>query len=76
MTQNPSTLELAVDGMHCGSCALLIDDALTDLPGILTSTTSSKNRASTITHDHRTNPQQIITTIEALGYRATQHYQR
>jgi copper chaperone CopZ len=71
MTQNTSTLELVVDGMHCGSCALLIDDALTDLPGILTSTTSSKNRASTITHDHRTSPQQIITTIEALGYRAT-----
>lgn len=71
MTQNTSTLELAVGGMHCGSCALLIDDALTDLPGILTATTSSKNGVSTITHDHHTNPQQIITTIEALGYRAT-----
>jgi copper chaperone CopZ len=71
MSQNASTLELVVEGMHCGSCALLIDDALADLPGILSSATSSKNRAATITHDHRTDLREIITTIESLGYRAT-----
>ncbi|MDT7558384.1 MAG: copper chaperone [Pseudonocardiales bacterium] len=68
---NTATLELTVEGMHCGSCALLIDDALADLPGVLTSATSTKTRASTVTHDNRTNPQQIITTIEALGYHAS-----
>jgi copper chaperone len=71
MTNSPNTLALTIHGMHCGSCALLIDDALADLPGVLTSTTSAKTHASTITHDHRANPQQIITTIESLGYRAT-----
>jgi hypothetical protein len=38
---------------------------------VLTSATSTKTRASTVTHDNRTNPQQIITTIEALGYHAS-----
>lgn len=69
MTQT-GTLELTVEGMHCSSCALLIDDALTDLPGVLTSATSSKNQSSSITHDHRCDPDQIIAAIEDLGYRA------
>jgi len=63
-----TTLELAVRGMHCGSCALLIDDALADLPGVLTSTTSAKAERATITHDHRVTPTDIVTAIEALGY--------
>jgi Cu+-exporting ATPase len=64
------TIEVQVHGMHCGSCALLIDDALADLPGVLTSTTSTKRRRSTITHDPtRTDHTEILTTIHALGYR-------
>ena len=70
MTQHANTLELVIEGTHCGSCAPLIDDALADLPGILSSATSAKSSAATVTHDHSTNPQQIITTIESLGYRA------
>jgi copper chaperone CopZ len=65
-----NTVELTVRGMHCGSCALLIDDALTDVPGVITSTTSSKAQRSTITHDQRATHVEIIAAIEALGYRA------
>jgi copper chaperone len=65
-----STVTLSIEGMHCGSCALLIDDALTDLPGVLTSSTSSKDRRSTVAHDERTDRARIIGAIEALGYRA------
>ena len=67
---NTSTLELTVDGMHCGSCALLIDDALGDVPGVLASTTSSKDRRSTITVDDNASHSEILAAIEALGYRA------
>jgi copper chaperone CopZ len=56
--------------MHCGSCALLIDDTLADLPGVLTSTTSSKDQRSAITHDHRADQAHIIAAIEELGYHA------
>jgi Cu+-exporting ATPase len=65
-----NTLELTVRGMHCGSCALLIDEALTDVPGVITSTTSSKAQRSTITHDQSATHAEIIAAIEALGYRA------
>lgn len=67
---HPGTLELTVEGMHCSSCALLIDDALADLPGVLTATTSSKTQSSTITHDHRCDPETIIAAIDDLGYHA------
>ena len=65
-----TTLQLNVRGMHCGSCALLIDDALADLPGVLASRTSTKAKRSTITHDERTAHVAIIAVIEKLGYRA------
>ncbi|MFP5377090.1 MAG: heavy-metal-associated domain-containing protein [Acidimicrobiia bacterium] len=29
-----ATTELRVDGMHCASCGMLIDDAVEDLPGV------------------------------------------
>jgi copper chaperone CopZ len=65
-----NTVELTVQGMHCGSCALLIDDALTDVPGVISSTTSSKAQRSTVTHDQRVTHADIVAAIEALGYRA------
>lgn len=65
-----TTLQLNVRGMHCGSCALLIDDALADLPGVLASRTSTRTERSTITHDERTAHVAIIAVIEKLGYRA------
>jgi copper chaperone CopZ len=35
VTAQTNTLEISISGMHCGSCALLIDDVLADLPGVL-----------------------------------------
>jgi Cu+-exporting ATPase len=65
-----NTLALTVRGMHCDSCAALIDDTLTDVPGVITSTTSSETERSTITHDERTTHADIVAAIEALGYHA------
>lgn len=70
MPQATNTVTLTIEGMHCGSCALLIDDALADLPGVLTSSTSAKDRRSTVAHDGRTDRAAIVGAIEALGYRA------
>jgi Cu+-exporting ATPase len=70
MTANAHTLTLAIDGMHCASCALLIDDALADLPGVHTCTTSTRTNTSMITYDRDTTRTEIIATIEELGYHA------
>jgi cation transport ATPase len=39
-----ATYTFRVEGMHCGSCALLIDDALEDLPGVRSTLTSDGDR--------------------------------
>ncbi|MGH3868461.1 MAG: heavy-metal-associated domain-containing protein [Pseudonocardiaceae bacterium] len=61
-----------VEGMHCGSCALVIDDALDDLPGVHSSQTTVKAGRSTVELDvSQSTPRDVISAIEELGYRAS-----
>ncbi|WP_043735038.1 MULTISPECIES: heavy-metal-associated domain-containing protein [Nocardia] len=60
-----------VEGMHCGSCALLIDDTLQDLPGVRSTQTSRKNNRTTVDLDTATTPGDVIAAIAELGYTAT-----
>ncbi|XVV06677.1 heavy-metal-associated domain-containing protein [Actinosynnema sp. CA-248983] len=67
-----TTHVFAVEGMHCGSCALLIDDALEDLPGVRSTRTTVKQGRSTVELDpSRSSPEDVIAVIEQLGYRAS-----
>jgi copper chaperone len=67
-----STHTFRVEGMHCGSCALLIDDALQDLPGVRGTQTRVKVGLSTVDLDlARSRPEDVISAIEELGYRAS-----
>jgi copper chaperone CopZ len=59
-----------VDGMHCGSCALLIDDTLEDLPGV-TSAQTKKGQSTVELDATQSGPQDVIRAIEELGYRAS-----
>ncbi|NEW33312.1 heavy-metal-associated domain-containing protein [Nocardia cyriacigeorgica] len=57
--------------MHCGSCALLIDDTLEDLPGVASTQTSMKKRLSTVDLDATvTTPDDVVAAITELGYTA------
>jgi copper chaperone len=61
-----------VEGMHCGSCSLLIDDALEDLAGVLSTQTVMKKGRRTVELDgSRTTPDDVVRAIEELGYRAS-----
>jgi copper chaperone len=65
------TYVFRVEGMHCGSCALLIDDALEDLPGVHSTQTTMKQGRSTVELDlSLSDPEDVVQVIEALGYRA------
>jgi copper chaperone len=58
--------------MHCGSCALLIDDTLEDLPGARNTQTAMKQGRSTVELDaSQSSPEDVIRAIEELGYRAS-----
>jgi copper chaperone len=61
-----------VNGMHCGSCALLIDDALEDLPGVLSTQTTVKQGRATVELDpSRSSADDVVRAIEELGYQAS-----
>lgn len=42
---------LEIDGMHCNSCGLLIDDELEELPGVRSASTDVRAMRSTIRLD-------------------------
>ena len=67
-----STHVFEVSGMHCGSCALLVDDALEDLPGVLSTQTTVKQGRATVQLDpSRSSPDDVVRAIEELGYQAS-----
>jgi len=67
-----STHTFRVVGMHCASCALLIDDALADLPGVRGTRTRVKDGLSIVELDlNQSRPENVISAIEELGYRAS-----
>lgn len=66
-----ATHTFVIDGMHCASCGLLIDETLEDLPGVLRAQTSMKAGRSTVVLDPgQLGPAQIVAAITDAGYRA------
>ena len=61
-----------VTGMHCSSCSILIDEAVEELDGVHTSSTSLKKKLTTVTFDGgRCDADTIAATIAEVGYQAT-----
>lgn len=70
--ETTTTHVFQVEGMHCGSCALLIDDTLEDLPGVRATQTTLKQGRSTVELDaSQSSSKDVIHAIEQLGYRAS-----
>lgn len=66
-----STIVLAITGMHCASCGMLIDEAVEDLPGVRESRTDMKAERTTVELDGTgAGPAEVVAAIEAEGYRA------
>jgi copper chaperone CopZ len=64
---------LRIEGMHCASCALLIDEELEELPGVEESHTSYAKQETTVVFDtDRVELPTLLEAIEELGYRASQ----
>ena len=66
---------LDVEGMHCGSCGLTIDDAAEELPDVARSTTSYKKRTTQAVlvagADADRVAQQLVQVVAEAGYRAS-----
>ena len=60
-----------VEGMHCASCSLLIDETLEDLEGVHRATTKLRKRRTVVQFDPaRCNPDAIVAAIADAGYTA------
>ncbi len=68
-----TTHTFRIEGMHCGSCGLLIDDTLADLPGVRGTQTTVRQGRSVVDLDlTQSSPGDVITAIVELGYHAKQ----
>ncbi|MQA03886.1 MAG: heavy metal transporter [Streptosporangiales bacterium] len=65
------TYMFTVEGMHCGSCGMLIDETLEDLNGVLRASTSLRTRRSIVEADPvKCQPEDVIAAITTAGYTA------
>ena len=63
--------ELAVEGMHCASCGLLIDEALEESDGVARATTDVRQGRTVVWFDtSRTTVASLAAVVDQLGYRA------
>jgi copper chaperone len=60
-----------VEGIHCASCGMLIDEAVEELDGVTRSETKLRTRQTTVELDpQRCSPDDVVAAITAAGYRA------
>lgn len=64
-----STTTLTIKGMHCASCAMLIDNELESLPGVTSATTSyAQSQTSIEFNPSQTNEAEFKKAISKVGY--------
>lgn len=62
----------SVEGMHCASCTLLIDEVLEDLEGVHRATTHLRKRRTVVDVDPGVcTPEAITAAIAKAGYTAS-----
>ena len=64
-------LRVKVDGMHCASCAMLIEEELEELDGVTEAKASFRKQQARVVFDDASLMPAILDKIVALGYRAS-----
>ena len=63
---------IAIDGMHCTTCANGIKAMLKRTPGVISAEVSYERREADVEYDSsRTSPEKIVEAISNLGYKAS-----
>jgi P-type Cu+ transporter len=63
---------LALEGMTCASCAMRIEKGLKKVPGVLEASVNLATERASVTYDPtRTGLEQMVRSVEAVGYKAT-----
>lgn len=62
-------LQLKISGMHCSSCAMNIDNAVEEIPNVISSKTNyAKGQTEVIFQPGKIDPAPVKKAIKALGY--------
>lgn len=65
-------LELKIDGMHCGSCAIGIQMLTTQMDGVISATVDYEGKKGVFEFDPaKVTKEQIVKAIAELGYTAS-----
>ena len=72
MSGGGDRMVFAVDGMHCASCGLLIDDVVEELAGVISSATDVRagRTVVTVSSGAGVDPIRIAEAIAGAGYTA------
>lgn len=62
------TITIAVSGMHCASCGLLIDDTLLDMVGVVSAVTDTRTGLCQVAAEDSVSDLEILNTITEVGY--------
>lgn len=63
---------LKVEGMHCGSCAVAVQMALSNTPGVSKASVSFEQKKAEVEFDpKKTGLEQLLKAIDSMGYRAS-----
>jgi len=62
---------LKIQGMHCSSCALIIEKRLKKLDGLISANVNLVNQTATVVHTINIQPTDLITAVAKAGYKAT-----
>jgi Cu+-exporting ATPase len=69
--KGPRRVQLSLSGMHCSSCALLIERALKKVPGVKEANVNfAAEKASVLVEWERTETQSLIAAVKKSGYGA------
>ncbi len=71
MPTNNRVTTLSISGMHCSSCALIIERQLKKANGVLSANVNLPNDSAAITHTDNIDQIKLIRIIEGAGYKAS-----
>ncbi|WP_080681194.1 MULTISPECIES: heavy metal translocating P-type ATPase [Burkholderia] len=64
------TIELSIDGMHCGGCTGRVQRALAAVPGVVDAAVDLDAHAATVTAQETVEPGRLVDAVREAGYRA------
>ncbi len=71
-SESSVTVELALTGMHCGSCVALIEEVLADQPGVTSAAVDLDTAAARVTFDGSAlSVDELCSAVAGAGYGAS-----